>query len=171
MNPFSRVPVPAPASASVPVPVSASASASAPVRTPAEVFAQVQRRVLAFDGAGYASLFARDAVVEFPFGSAPGVPTRLAGREQIRRHIGARMEAAIAAGRRMLAYQNLILHQTADPEVLIAEFEVEGEVVCSDRHYHLPYVQVYRIRDGLILEMRDYVAAHRIAEVVVTTSA
>src|SRR4051812_10925922 len=109
MNPFSRVP--APASASVPVP--ASASASAPVRTPAEVFAQVQRRVLAFDGAGSASLFPRDAVVGFPFGSAPGAPPRLAGREQIRRHIGARMEAAIAAGRRMLAYQNLILHQTA----------------------------------------------------------
>jgi ketosteroid isomerase-like protein len=134
--------------------------------SPAEVFTQVQRRVLAFDGAGYASLFAPDAVVEFPFGSAPGVPTRLVGRNQIRRHVGARMEAAIAAGRRMLAYHHLVLHQTADPEVLIAEFEVEGEVVRTDRHYRLPYVQIYRIRDGLVRELRDYVAADRIAQVL-----
>jgi ketosteroid isomerase-like protein len=133
--------------------------------TPAEVFARVQRRVLAFDGAGYASLFAPDAVVEFPFG-APGVPPRLHGRAEIRRHVDSRMEAAIAAGRRMLAYHDVVLHQTADPEVLIAEFEAEGEVVRTDRHYRLPYVQIYRIRDGLILELRDYAAPHRIAEVL-----
>jgi uncharacterized protein len=132
---------------------------------PAAVFAQVQSRLLAFDGAGYANLFAPDAVVEFPFG-AVGLPVRLEGRAQIRRHVAKRMEAAVAAGRRMLAFHDLVIHQTTDPEVIVVEFEAEGEDVSANRRYRLPYLQVYRIRAGAIVTMRDYVDNLRIGKVL-----
>jgi ketosteroid isomerase-like protein len=133
--------------------------------TPAAVFDQVRSRVLAFDGAGYASLFAPDAVVEFPFG-VPGLPGRLEGRDQIRRYVSSKMELAVSAGRRFLAYHDLVIHQTLDPEVIVVEFEAEGEDVSNDRQYRLRYLQIFRIRDGLIVSMRDYVDTLRLAKMV-----
>jgi ketosteroid isomerase-like protein len=138
--------------------------APAPAPSPAEVFAQVQSRVLAFDGGGFADLFAPDAVVELPFGGAQ-LPRRLAGREQIRNHIAPRMAAAKAAGRRFTGYHLLVLLRTQDPEVIVVEFELEGQTGAGDT-YRLPYIQVFRVRDGSILSMRDYVDSQRIAAVM-----
>jgi len=121
---------------------------------PHEVFELQRRTVVDYDMAGQADLFAEDGVMEFPF-APPGFPRRLAGREQIASVLAAAVEPVRASGRRLTGYHSLVVHDTADPEVLIAEFEVHGRTADGDT-YELPYVQVFRIRDGRIVSLRDY---------------
>ncbi|WP_341868002.1 nuclear transport factor 2 family protein [Amycolatopsis circi] len=48
------------------------------------------------------------------------------------------------------------VHQTTDPEVSIAEFELAGIAVATQKPYRLRYVVVLTVRDGLIRRYRDY---------------
>jgi ketosteroid isomerase-like protein len=53
-----------------------------------------------------------------------------------------------------LIARNVVIHETADPEVVIAEFDYaitgkEGTVTAAN-------IQVLRVRDGLITATRDY---------------
>ena len=66
-------------------------------------------------------LYAEDTVVTHPFAS-PAEP--LVGREALRRHFA----AAPGLGLEMAA-RTLIVHETADPEVVIGEFAYEGRVI------------------------------------------
>lgn len=50
----------------------------------------------------------------------------------------------------------MVVHETADPEVVIAEFDYEGRVGATGNEFAMHNVQVLRIRDGLIQETRDY---------------
>ncbi len=47
------------------------------------------------------------------------------------------------------------VHTTADPEVVIFEFQYAG--VIDDRTFTMPCIFVARVRDGEIVESRDYV--------------
>jgi ketosteroid isomerase-like protein len=40
--------------------------------------------------------------------------------------------------------------------VVIAEFDYEGQVIATGRTFRVSNVQVVRVRDGLIVESRDY---------------
>ena len=122
---------------------------------PREVFARLQEVVLKFDMDAQADLYAEDGVLEWPF-APEDMPRRVAGREAIRRVLVPLGERARAAGHRLLEYQSLVVHDTSDPEVIIAEFDVRGEIVPSGRPYQLSYVQVLRVRDGRIVTFRDY---------------
>jgi uncharacterized protein len=135
--------------------------------SPCEVFEQARRSVVAHDANGFADLFASDGVMEFPFGGdAAGLPDSLEGREQIRRHLAAALARSRESGRRLLGYDAVVIHQTTDPEVIVVEFDLEGEVTRTGETYHVPYVQVFRIRDGRILCMRDYFSGERVAAVM-----
>jgi hypothetical protein len=48
------------------------------------------------------------------------------------------------------------VHETADPEVIVAEFDYVGHVATTDTTFRVANIQVLRIRDGLIVESRDY---------------
>jgi ketosteroid isomerase-like protein len=123
--------------------------------------------MVACDPDGFADLFAPDAFLEFPFASAAiGLPPCLEGREQIRRHLHAALGRSREAGRRTVGYDAVVLHETTDPEVVIAEFDLQGEIPLTGQAYQLPYVQVLRIRDGQILSMRDYFSVERLVEVM-----
>ena len=89
--------------------------------TPAEVFHQAHARVREYDLA-YTDWFAPDGVLELPF-APPPMPRRVQGRDAIRALLEPRYAAARAAGRRIVEYANLRIHQTTDPEVIVAEFE------------------------------------------------
>ena len=100
--------------------------------SPRDVFEAVKHCVLALDANGFANLFAPDAVMDFPFGArAVGLPTYLEGREQIRCHMAAGMARARAAGLRMIGYDAVLMHETADPEVIIVEFDLVGEIAAT----------------------------------------
>jgi ketosteroid isomerase-like protein len=64
-------------------------------------------------------LYAQDALVEYPF--ALPVPTRLDGREAIRRYF-----AAVARMPLELRARNITVHQTGDPEVIVGEWDYDG---------------------------------------------
>jgi len=96
-----------------------------------------------------ASLYAEHTDVRHPF--APLGDTPLRTRADLRRHfaggpVRARgAEHFEAAGR---------VHETADPEVVIFEFCYTGSA--HGRPFTLPCIFVMRVRDGVIVESRDY---------------
>lgn len=92
-------------------------------------------------------LYAEDAVVDQPF--APN-SLRLHGRETIRKHF------AGADGLLRLRAHNIVVHDTTDPEVIIAEFDYDGVVINTGRSFQASNIQVLRVRDGQIIESRDY---------------
>jgi len=51
---------------------------------------------------------------------------------------------------------SLAVHQTADPEVIVAEFEYQGTVDGTGESFALPGIFVLRVRDGEIVSSRDY---------------
>jgi len=130
-----------------------------------EVFDRAMACVLALDGDAYADLFTEDGVLELPFSSKIGLPTRVEGREAIRTLAGANMKRARDAGRRMVRFDPLVVHEGVDPEVLIVELTAHGETA-TGQPYAAPYVHVYRIRDDQIASLRDYISSEHVAAIV-----
>ncbi len=124
---------------------------------PRDIFERQQQTILDYDMEGQAALFAEDGVMEFPF-APEGFPRRLDGREQIATVLTAAAEPLRESGRRLIRYRNVVVHETADPEVIIVEFVVDGEER-DGTPFALPYIQVWRVRDGRIVSLRDYWSA------------
>jgi uncharacterized protein len=118
--------------------------------SPREVFARLSAGISAGRWDELAALYAEDAVVEQPF-ALPPAPPRLEGRATIDRHF-----RAAAAGPLELRARDVVVHETADPEVIIVEFDYEGLVTTTGRAFRVANIQLLRIRDGLIAETRDY---------------
>ena len=96
-----------------------------------------------------ADLFTEDGVYETPLLPPDGpLPTRLAGREAIRAGISAFQQDD--PGPVDPARSGFVLHDTADPDVFIAEIDV----VAGGSPFAL--VQIFRLRDGRIAHLRDY---------------
>ncbi len=135
--------------------------------TPRQVVARLHERVRDdYDMDGQADLYAPDGILELPF--APlGAPRRIVGREAIRAFLGAAGMRARLAGRRIVRYDPLVLHETADPEVIVAEFDLHGEMAETGAAYRLSFIQVLRVRDGQIVSMRDYFDPRALATALV----
>jgi ketosteroid isomerase-like protein len=124
--------------------------------TPRDILVRALDRVRAYDLEGFADLFVEDGVIEYPFAPA-GAVRRLQGREEIRRVLGQAAASPRRAGRRVTDVSSPVVHQTVDPDVIVAEFDLEGEIVATGQTYRLPYIQVLHIRDGKIASLRDYI--------------
>jgi len=118
--------------------------------SPREVFERLSSGISAGRWDGLADLYAEDAVVDQPF-ALPPAPPHLEGREIIRSHF-----AAAGKGPLRLKARNVVVHETADPEVIVAEFDYDVEDTGTGRNATLANLQVLRIRDGLIVSTRDY---------------
>jgi ketosteroid isomerase-like protein len=103
-------------------------------------------------------LYAEDAVVEYPF--ALPAPTRLEGRDAIQRYF-----AGVAQAPLHLQTRNFVVHETSDPEVVIAEWEYDGLVMSTGRSFRVSNIQVSRVRDRRIVASRDYHNHVMLAEV------
>ncbi|SDH88863.1 nuclear transport factor 2 family protein [Nonomuraea jiangxiensis] len=101
-------------------------------------------------GGGLADLYAEDSVIEIPF-APEGVPTRFEGRQGHRE----RFELSAKVIRRDRT-DNVVIHETADPEVVVLEYDLHGTLLGSGRPVVLSYIMVMRVRDGLIVHSRDY---------------
>jgi ketosteroid isomerase-like protein len=124
-------------------------------RTPKEIFDIQHKMVLNFDVEQQADLFAEDGVWEFPL-AKPGSKVKLEGRDAIREWSIDAARKAQQAGRRLLKYDELVIHDTSDPEVIVVEFDLHGEVSHTGEKYRRSYIQVLRVRDGKIVSLRDY---------------
>ncbi len=97
-----------------------------------------------------AGLYAEQTRVTHPF--APFGDTPLLDRAALRdRFVHA---AGSTAGASRFEPADIVIHQTADPEVVVAEFRYL--VTVDGRSASVPSIFVLRIRDGEIVESRDY---------------
>jgi ketosteroid isomerase-like protein len=124
-----------------------------PTRTPREVFERLLDGITNRKRDGLLELYAEHAVVDRPFD--PNAAPPLVGREQLREHF-----AALPDDLEMRA-ENVVVHQTRDPEVIIGEFEYHGRITTTGRRFTVPCIFVLRVRDGRIVQSRDY--AHHLA--------
>jgi ketosteroid isomerase-like protein len=99
-----------------------------------------------------ADCYAPQVVIEMPFAVAPLYPDRV---ETTREQLRARFKAG-AAVRRYTSLSKVTIHQTADPEVIIVEYQLHGRMVATAEPFILPFVLVMTIRDGQITHSRDY---------------
>jgi uncharacterized protein len=125
-----------------------SKAAAMPAPEPREVFQALVYGVTQRKFDELPDLYAEDTVVEHPF-LGPG--QRLEGREALREHF-----AAAAPLPLKLEARDVAVHQTADPEVIVVEFVYDGIITTTGQTFSLPAIFVMRIRDGLIVESRDY---------------
>lgn len=129
--------------------------------TPTEVFHRAHSFVRNYD-LRYADCFAEDGVLELPF-APPPMPKRVQGRAAIRAILQPRYDAARAAGRRIVEYANLWIHQTLDPQVIVVEFDVVG-AAGGAIPYTLPFIHVIRVVGDEIALQRDYFDSLAMAE-------
>src|SRR5262245_55942899 len=117
--------------------------------TPSEVFHAFITRIGEGRWDELADMYAEDVVIDIPL-DAPH-RTRLDGRETVRQRF------ADSTGRPFrLQPTNIVVHTTADPEVVIAEFDYEITHVPTGRQSTVANIQLMRVRDGLIVQTRDY---------------
>jgi ketosteroid isomerase-like protein len=118
-------------------------------RTASQLVEELIDGVTGRDWDGLAQLYRPDAVVDQPF-QLPE-PARLRGRKELVEHFE-------RAGKLPLRLQarNVVIHETRDPAIVIAEFDYEGENTATGVRFHFPNVFVVEARDGLIARTRDY---------------
>jgi ketosteroid isomerase-like protein len=97
-----------------------------------------------------ADLYAEDAVIEMPY-APPGMPRSSQGREEFRTRF-----QSVRGLWTIEKIDNVRIHQTADPEIVIAEFTIHRTVSATKQSFASDYVLVMTIRDGLITHSRDY---------------
>ena len=119
-------------------------------RSPRETIDLFLRTVVDGSRDDLADLYAPDVRIEIPF--APGgIPAVTEGRETLRE----RMKAA--AGRwDFTSVEDVTVHETTDPAVLVAEYQVHGKATATGKDFALTYIAVMRVQDGLIVSARDY---------------
>jgi uncharacterized protein len=119
-------------------------------RTPREVFLALVNGIASGNLDGLPELYAEQIDVSHPFDPLHAAPIR--SREELRR----RFEQRGAASRRpAMQVGNVTIHETTDPEVIVAEFEYQGSTETGEP-YALPAIFVMRVRDGEIVTSRDY---------------
>jgi ketosteroid isomerase-like protein len=121
--------------------------------TPQEVFRQLVDGVCERRYADLPDLYAEQTDVRHPMSPLGDKP--LLTRDDLRKHFGA--AATTVAPLIEFTAQNVIVHQTSDPEVIVAEFEYRGTVLATGEAFTAPCIFVLRVRDGQIVESRDYV--------------
>ena len=123
-----------------------------PVSTPRATVERLLGAVTSEHPEDMADCYAENVVIEMPFAPAALYPARIeTTREELRARFG--------AGRAVRWYErldNVAIHETADPEVIIAEYDLHGRFAETARTFVQSYVMVMTIRDGRIVHSRDY---------------
>lgn len=117
--------------------------------SPREVFARLLAGVTGRRWSELPELYAPDCVVTHPL--QPPRPEPLVGREALRAHFAAAVSLPFE-----LAAENVVVHETTDPEVVVGEFDYRVRMTDTDERAVVHNIFVLRVRDGLIVESRDY---------------
>ncbi|MBH0777785.1 nuclear transport factor 2 family protein [Nocardia bovistercoris] len=129
------------------------------MQSPREVVERLFQELPARDADRFVALLAPDAVFEIPF-AVPGMPTRLRGRDEIRRHLEQRW-----SGLTDIQVHGIhpVVYETTDPEVVLVENEVDMSRPNAPRERVRTSVNVIRVRDGEVVLFRDYMDTARTA--------
>lgn len=96
------------------------------------------------------SLYAERTDVVHPFDPLRGPALR--SRDELREHF----RPADDSHRLHRRVANIAIHETTDPEVIVAEFEYQGTVADTGEPFAQPGIFVLRVREGEIVSSRDY---------------
>jgi ketosteroid isomerase-like protein len=121
--------------------------------TPEEVFLKLVHGVGDRDFEALPALYAEHTDVRHPMNPYGDHP--LLSRDALREHFG--LNGPQVAELVRFQPENIRIHQTADPEVVVGEFDYAGTVVATGEPFRTSNVIVLRVRDGLIVESRDYI--------------
>ncbi|QRP44532.1 nuclear transport factor 2 family protein [Amycolatopsis sp. FDAARGOS 1241] len=126
--------------------------------TPREVFDRLSEGISDGRFDDLSQLYAENAVVEHP--TAIPRPTKLEGRAAVHdRFVG-----ALATAFRVKSH-DVVVHETTDPEVIVAEYAYTAESRSTGKTGEVPNIQVLRVRDAHIVHSRDYHDYLRLAAV------
>ncbi|WP_406193871.1 nuclear transport factor 2 family protein [Kitasatospora sp. NBC_01560] len=120
--------------------------------TPRSVLVRYRQAIIDRSADALADLYAPDGVHELPF-VFPGMPAAYRGREEVRAAYRAAWGASPA---RPMEIHEVATHESTDPEVIVAEQVVKGEIAGTGQPFAFPGLLVLRVRDGLIVRARDY---------------
>lgn len=123
-----------------------------PARTPRETVEGFLAATIGEDPGALADFYAPHVVIEMPFAVPELYPARI---ETTREELRARFRAG-AAVRRYEALRDVRLHETGDPELLVAEYALTGRMLADDRTFTLLFAMFLTVRDGYIVHTRDY---------------
>ncbi|MFD8416623.1 nuclear transport factor 2 family protein [Streptomyces sp. NPDC059650] len=118
--------------------------------SPREVFQKLIEGIGAGRYTELAGLYAEDAVVETVF--EPVGPRRIEGRAAL----AERFALVSAHSPLELTPANVVVRETHDAEVVVAEFDYHVHHRTTGRTFDAANIQVLRVRDGLIVSSRDY---------------
>jgi uncharacterized protein len=118
--------------------------------SPSEVFLALVNGVAEGRWEELPDLYAEQTDVVHPFD--PFRSPALRTREEIREHF----TVGGTGPRRRRRAVNITIHQTTDPEVIVAEFEYQGTADGTGEPIAVPGIFVLRVRDGEIVSSRDY---------------
>ena len=118
-------------------------------RSPREVFLALVNGVAEGRWEELPGLYAEQTDVVHPFD--PLRQPALRTRDELRGHFTSAGTGPGLARR----VANVTIHQTTDPEVIVAEFQYQGTTNAGEP-YALPAIFVMRVRNGEIVSSRDY---------------
>jgi uncharacterized protein len=98
----------------------------------------------------FIAMMAEDFVMEFPY-ARPGMKTRIDGRAAVVSYLSTVGEAVSVD-----TVDNVMVHETLDPEVVILEFEGHGRALKVGEPYEQRYISVIRTRGGRLVHYKDY---------------
>jgi ketosteroid isomerase-like protein len=120
-------------------------------RSPREVFLALVHGICEGRIDDVLALYAEKTNVSHPFDPLRG--HGLASRAQLAEHFSRRPVRQTIKVRPA----NIKIHETLDPEVIVAEFDYAGENLENGKRFSYRCIFVMRVRDGEIVESRDYV--------------
>jgi len=98
----------------------------------------------------FIAMMSEDFVMEFPY-ARPGMQPRIEGRDAVVAYL-----MTVAGNVSVDTVDNVVVHETGDPEVVIVEFEAHGRAPKVDEPYHQRYISVIRARGGRMIHYKDY---------------
>jgi uncharacterized protein len=120
--------------------------------SPRQTAERLLHAILSPDPGDIADCYAPAVVIEMPFAAAPLYPARI---ETTRAELRARFRAG-AAIRRYQRLSDVVIHDTADPNVGIIEYQLHGELTQTGEPFSQRFAMIMTVRDGQIVHSRDY---------------
>lgn len=117
---------------------------------PREVFEHLSRGITEGRWTELADLYTEDTIVEHP--QRPRINSHIVGRKAVADHFAA------ADAKIDLCARDVVIHETTDPEVIVAEYTYDG---MSRRPFEGANIQVLQVRD-LLPHGRSRSSNHRV---------
>ena len=102
-----------------------------------------------------AAMFTEDGVYDAPLVPDDHPLRHLVGRDAIRAGTGLYHQQPTYQGAMNLERSGYVLHDTADPDVFMAEIDIAFDEA-DGRQTTMSLVWIFRLRDGQIAMLRDY---------------